>query len=328
MAYLFTCLAIFLAAFLSYSAKVASLQVGFYRKTCPSAEAIVESVVSQAYANDSGIAPALIRLHFHDCFVRGCDASVLLNSVPGNVAEKDSPANFGVQGFELIDEAKAKIEAQCPNTVSCADIIAFAARDGVSKAGGIHYAVPSGRRDGTISRAYEAAENLPMATSNVTVLRENFARKGLSLEEMVTLSGAHSIGDSHCSNFVYRLYSFNSKYSQDPSLDPAYANYLRSQCPRISRSGSTGPNQVVPFDPTTPDRLDNHYYKNLEKHKGLLFSDQVLWTTPSTRKMVKNNADHENLWARKFAAAMVRMGSTEILTGTQGEIRKNCHFVN
>ncbi|CDO98877.1 unnamed protein product [Coffea canephora] len=301
MAYLFTCLTIFLAIFLSYSAKVASLQAGFYRKTCPSAEAIVESVVSQAYANDSGIAPALIRLHFHDCFVRGCDASVLLNSVPGNVAEKDGPANFGVQGFELIDEAKAKIEAQCPNTVSCADIIAFAARDGVSRAGGIHYAVPSGRRDGTISRASEAAENLPMATSNVTVLRENFARKRLSLEEMVTLSGAHSIGGSHCSNFVHRL---------------------------ISPTASTGPNQVVSFDPTTPDRLDNHYYKNLEKHKGLLFSDQVLWTTPSTRKMVKNNADHENLWARKFAAAMVRMGSIELLTGTRGEIRKNCHFVN
>lgn len=261
--------------------------------------------------------------------LQGCDASVLLNSTAGNVAEKDSPANFGVQGFDLIDQAKAKIEAQCPNTVSCADIIAFAARDSVSKAGGFHYAVPSGRRDGTVSRDAEAASNLPMANSNVTVLRENFAKKGLSLVEMVTLSGAHSIGDSHCSNFNFRLYSFGSKYSQDPSLDPAYANYLRSQCPRTSPNATTtGPNPTVPFDPTTPTRLDNNYYKNLEMHKGLLFSDQVLWTTPSTRKMVKNNANNQNIWARKFAAAMVHMGSIEVLTGTQGEIRKSCRFVN
>ncbi|KAL3508088.1 hypothetical protein ACH5RR_033470 [Cinchona calisaya] len=192
----------------------------------------------------------------------------------------------------------------------------------------MHYGFPSGCRDGTISPAAEATGNLPMA-NYVTTLEENFGRKGLSLEVMATLSGAHSIGGSHCSNVFSPLYySFNSNYSQDPFLDHAYANYLRSKCPRISPSGPN--NQVVAvvsFDPSTPKTLDNHYYKNWGNHEGLLFSDQVLFTTTSTRKMVKNNAKHGNLWACKFAAAMVHMGSIEVVTA-RGEIRKKCGFVN
>ncbi|KAK4773175.1 hypothetical protein SAY87_028194 [Trapa incisa] len=86
-------------------------------------------------------------------------------------------------------------------------------------AGGVYYPVPAGRRDGRVSLAADAAKNLPGSFFNVEQLKQNFARKGLSLEEMVTLSGAHSIGDSHCSAFKKRLYSFSSAYPQDPSLN-------------------------------------------------------------------------------------------------------------
>lgn len=223
----------------------------------------------------------------------------------------------------MIDDAKAKIEAQCPNTVSCADIVAFAARDGVQVAGGLHYAVPGGRRDGRVSLAAEVIENLPGPFFSAAQLKENFAKKGLSLREMVTLSGAHSIGQSHCSQFTRRLYSFNSTYSQDPSLNPSYADLLKTECPRNGRT-----DQVISFDPVTPNVLDNAYYTNLKSDKGLLYSDQVLWDTPLTRGLVKANANHPSAWARRFAAAMVRMGSIEVLTGARGEIRKNCRVIN
>ncbi|XP_022761219.1 peroxidase 5-like [Durio zibethinus] len=235
--------------------------------------------------------------------------------------------NKGVQGFQIIDEAKAKIEAQCPNTVSCSDILAFAARDSVNLAGGLYYDVPSGRRDGRVSSIAEVTKNLPDAFFNVTELKENFARKGLSIEEMVTLSGAHSIGDSHCSSFSKRLYSFNKTFAQDPSMDPSYASFLKTKCPQPLNT-RTSPDPLVPFDPVTPNQLDNNYYKNLKSSRGLLASDQVLWNSVLTRNLAKENVNHPSAWAAKFAAAMVHMGSIDVLTGNQGEIRKNCRVVN
>ncbi|CAB4293301.1 unnamed protein product [Prunus armeniaca] len=325
---LFTSLALLLiimAEVLVTPAISVPLKIGFYQTACPSAETMVRNTVTKALAADPAIAAALIRLHFHDCF--GCDASILLDSKPGMPAEKESTMNKGVQGFEVIDEAKEAIEAQCPNTVSCADIIAFAARDSVFGAGGLRYAVPGGRRDGLASLIDEAAENLPGAFFNSTELRGNFARKGLSMEEMVTLSGAHSIGDSHCSAFSQRLYSFSARFPQDPSMDGAYAETLKSKCPR-PRNLTDSVDPVVAFDPSTPALLDNNYYKNLLSHRGLLASDQELWSSGLTRKMVKYNRNHPGAWASKFAAAMVKMGSIDVTVGRNGEIRSNCRAVN
>ena len=105
-----------------------STRVGFYTSTCRRAEAIVKSTVQSHVNSDPTLAAGLLRMHFHDCFVRGCDASVLIS---GSTTERSAGPNLGLRGFEVIDDAKTQLEAACPGVVSCADILALVARDSV-----------------------------------------------------------------------------------------------------------------------------------------------------------------------------------------------------
>ncbi|KAE8645800.1 hypothetical protein Csa_017313 [Cucumis sativus] len=67
-------------------------RLGFYRATCPQVEFIVRSTVRSHFQLDPSIAPGLLRMHSHDCFVRGCDASVLL---AGPNSERTAVPNRG-----------------------------------------------------------------------------------------------------------------------------------------------------------------------------------------------------------------------------------------
>lgn len=309
-----------------------NLEVGYYNTICPLAEPIVFGVVSRAFLNFRGIAAKLIRLHFHDCFVRGCDGSVLIDTIVGQfVAEKDSPANNpSLGGFDVIDKAKSLLELACPKTVSCADIIAFAARDSALLASPFLYPlawkVPAGRKDGNISLASDIPGNLPPPFFNVTQLTQIFEAKGLSQDEMVTLSGAHTIGVSHCSSFVSRLYNFNGPNTTDPSLDSTYAELLKQKCPQGSPSNS---NTTVFMETKTPLTLDNVYYDEVKAHRGLFTSDATLLTNPNTEYSVAGNSGlHLAEWQQKFAAAMIKMGNIGVLTGIEGGVRRNCRVVN
>ncbi|GFY84006.1 peroxidase superfamily protein [Actinidia rufa] len=257
----------------------AQLQVGFYTSSCPLAEFIVKYEVSKGFLSDRGVAAGLVRMHFHDCFVRGCDASVLIASTPSSTAEKDSPANNpSLRGRRL------------------------------------GYDVPAGRKDGKVSLSSEASANLPAPTFNVNQLTQAFANKGLTQEEMVTLSGAHTIGRSHCTSFTTRLYNFNATTNQDPSLDPLYASQLRQQCPQ----GSTIPNLVVPMNPGSSATMDSGYYMDVVANRGLFTSDQILLTNQDTADQVNQNAMNVFLWRRKLAAAMMKMGQIGVITDDTG----------
>lgn len=254
--------------------------------------------------------------------LQGCDASVLLDSTPGNKAEKDAPPNSSLRGFDVIDKAKTRLEQACYRVVSCADILAFAARDALALVGGSAYQVPAGRRDGNVSSAGETNGNLPPPTANVNQLTQIFGSKGLSKAQMVTLSGAHTVGAAQCSSFSSRLYSSGPNGGQDPTMDPKYLTALTAQCPQ------KGAQQAVPMDPVTPNAFDTNYYANLVANRGLLSSDQALLADPNASAQVVAYTSSPDTFQTDFANAMIAMGNVGVLTGNAGNIRTNCRVAS
>lgn len=296
----------------------------FYSFTCPNVEFIVQQAVFTKFSQTFVTIPATLRLFFHDCFVEGCDASVMIAS-PNGDAEKDSKDNLSLagDGFDTVVKAKQAVEAQCPGVVSCADILAIAARDVVVLAGGPSFNVELGRRDGLISKASGVAGNLPEPEFNLVQLNTMFARHNLSQFDMIALSGAHTLGFSHCDRFANRLYSFTQSNPIDPSLDPEYAKQLMQMCPK-----NVDPSIAINMDPETPRTFDNEYYKNLVKGKGLFTSDQVLFTDKSSQGTVSDFANNDFDFDGAFVTAMRKLGRVGVKTGNQGEIRLDCSSFN
>ncbi|KAI4335727.1 hypothetical protein L6164_014343 [Bauhinia variegata] len=302
----------------------AQLKAGFYSSSCPRAEGIVRSTVQSYFNKDPTIAPGLLRLHFHDCFVQGCDGSIL---IAGSSAERNALPNLGLRGFEVIDDAKSQLEVICPGVVSCADILALAARDAVDLSDGPSWSVPTGRRDGTVSLSPQAS-NLPSPLEPVSVHRQKFAAKGLDDHDLVTLVGAHTIGQTECRFFSYRLYNFTATGNADPTINQAFLAQLQALCPK-NGDGL----KKVPLDKDSPDKFDVSFFKNLRDGNGVLESDQRLWADDATKTVVQNYA--ENIrgllgfrFDYDFTKAMIKMSSIEVKTGTQGEIRKVCSKFN
>lgn len=295
------------------------LSLNYYTFTCPFATPIVQNTVFAALRSDPTLAAPLIRMHFHDCFVQGCDASILLDSTKDNSAEKESPANLSLRGYEIIDDAKQQLENQCPGVVSCADIIAMAARDAVIFAGGPMYEIPKGRKDGRRSKI-EDTFNLPSPTLNSSELIRMFRQRGFTAQEMVALSGAHTLGVARCSSFKNRLSNFDSNHDVDPTLD---AQFLK----KLSKTCSGGDNAEQTFD-TTRNDFDNDYYSALQRKAGLLTSDQTLYASANTRGIVNGYAMNQAMFFFDFQQAMVKMSMLDVKEGSRGEVRDNCRKLN
>ncbi|OVA14624.1 Plant peroxidase [Macleaya cordata] len=299
-------------------------RVGFYSSTCPRAESIIQSTVQTHVRANAAIAPGLLRMHFHDCFVQGCDASILID---GSSTEKSAGPNSLLRGYEVIDDAKTQLEAACPGVVSCADILAFAARDSVVVSGGPTWSVPAGRRDGRVSLASEAS-NLPGFSDSIEIQKKKFSDKGLNTQDLVTLVGGHTIGTSACQFFRYRLYNFTTTGGPDPTIDASFLPVLRNLCPE-NGDGS----RRVALDTGSENRFDSSYFTNLRNGRGVLESDQKLWTDASTQTVAQRFSGPFRGLSRlvfnvEFGRSMVKMSNVEVKTGTEGEIRRVCSAIN
>ncbi|XP_019438655.1 PREDICTED: peroxidase 55-like [Lupinus angustifolius] len=291
----------------------------FYNSTCPNVESIVRDAVTKKFKEKNITGQATLRLFFHDCFVEGCDASVIISSPNGN-AEKDASENLSLagDGFDTVIKAKQAVEIVCPNIVSCADILALATRDVITLLGGPSFNVELGRRDGLVSQASRVEGKLPKSNFDLNQLNTMFSHHNLTQTDMIALSGAHTIGVSHCDQFANRLYP-----SIDPTLDFNYAQQLKATCPQ-----NPDPDTVFSLDIETPRIFDSLYYKDLVSGKGLLSSDQVLFTNPKSRSTVIDFAKNPNEFNDAFVIAMRKLGRVGVKTGNKGEIRRDCSKFN
>ncbi|KAG4930818.1 hypothetical protein AAZX31_17G170300 [Glycine max] len=304
------------------------LRYDYYFATCPTLTFIVRNSLVLAMADEQRIAASILRLHFHDCFANGCDASVLLDDTSSFKGEKSALPNLNsLKGFELIDTIKSQIEWICPSTVSCADILALAAREAVNLSIGTYYWRPAllGRRDGTTASESEASW-LPSPSDTLQNITNKFLSKGLDIKDLVVLSGAHTIGYARCFTLKQRFFNYKDTGKPDPSLDASLLQHLQKLCP--DNSSDTN---LAPLDPVTTYTFDNMYYKNLVKNLGLLPTDEALMSDSTTASLVNKYSQWPSgmvYFYKDFDVSLEKMGLIGVLTGPQGDIRKNCRVIN
>ena len=210
---------------------------------------------------------------------------------------------------------------------------------------GPSWTVQLGRRDSTTASFAAANSDLPSPLMDLSDLITSFSNKGFTAKEMVALSGkrkgksslqfnkvlvsidfgfeifynligSHTIGQARCLMFRNRVYN-------ETSLDSTLATSLKSSCPDTGSDDS-----LSSLDAITPVTFDNSYFKNLANNKGLLHSDQQLFSGGTTDSQVKTYSLNSATFYADFAKTMVKMGSISPLTGSDGQIRTNCAKVN
>ncbi|CAH2077419.1 unnamed protein product [Thlaspi arvense] len=345
------------------------LKDDFYRHSCPSAQRLIRKEIRRIYHARPSIAPSLIRLLFHDCFIEGCDASVLLDTDESQTSsklvefflvlldsdgsitsEKEAAPNLSLKGFDVIDTIKSILENVCPGVVSCADIIVLAARESVKVAGGPRYHLKTGRKDSLLAFKDKAELQLPSPHANLSEILASFYSRGFTTREMVCLSGAHSIGITHCTFFEDRLYNFSGTGKPDPELNTGFLQELKTKCPFSGSAASPSPSPCPGLAASLPashslssgkknatgviDLSFNNeggeaefgvrYYKRLMQKKGVLFSDHQLMGSEESLRWVRAYASDPQLFRQDFVSSMAKLSSHGVLTGALGEVRRSC----
>ncbi|XP_021768417.1 peroxidase 5-like [Chenopodium quinoa] len=307
------------------------LRVDFYNLSCPNVEQIIGDVVRKKSQENPGIVPGIIRLHFHDCYITGCDASILLTPQRYNSydVEMTFPANGNsLRGLDALDTAKTEVEKQCPGVVSCADLLAYAARDMIVMSGNPKYDVPAGRRD-SFNTPGGIASALPKGNDTVAFQQLAFADRGLTLQDMVVLEGSHSIGQTRCQNTIAEVGSMDKMPDTAKFVDKQFQQMERQKyCPE-SQEVLFGELRV-PLFPDNPNNSDwgNAFYNHIMKGRGSLPFDVSLAVEQTTKDIIQRYASDSAQWQQMFNEAMAKLGKVNVLTGDQGEIRRNCKWIN
>jgi peroxidase len=129
------------------------------------------------------------------------------------------------------------------------------------------------------------------------------------------LTGAHSLGQAHCSTFSNRL-----QPKLDANLDVNFGHSLSQLCSQSS-------NNLHSLD-DSPNVFDNSYYKQLVSGDVLLTSDAAMELDGHTASLVRQFARDSNAFETQFILSYIKMSQLNVLTGSAGEIRKTCTVIN
>lgn len=239
-------------------------------------------------ANNCG--PILIRLSWHDAGVfsdgnlkGGCPNAALRFTDGGEGA---FGANAGLPEFAngLLKDITDKY---CPAVCSVADMWALAANVAIKEMGGPDVPTKFGRKDAASSSDSVESQvgRLPDGDKGIDHLRDIFHPKGFTDEDIVALSGAHTVGSCH-----------------------------------IDRSGFEGPwtEEPLKFDNTYFTEMMSKTYKPEETSKGnpqnrsesgtiMLISDLALLTDDAFKVHVERYAKDQAAYFKDFTAAWVKM---------------------
>ncbi|EEF34710.1 Peroxidase 20 precursor, putative [Ricinus communis] len=197
----------------------------------------------------------------------------------------------------------------------------------MKKRGGPIWDVWLGRKD-SLKASFDGANKfIPSPNSSLETLIANFKQQGLDIGDLVALSGSHTMGKARCLSFRQRAYNVNPEENYDKyKRYTTYRRILRSICPRSGKD-----NELAPLDYKTPARFDNQYFLNILEGRGLLGSDNVLVSEDDEGDIIRQvwaYASDQELFFGSFVNSIIKMGNINVLTANEGEIRKNCRFVN
>jgi peroxidase len=108
-------------------------------------------------------------------------------------------------------------------------------------------------------------------------------------------------------------------------MDAAYAADLKRRCPAPARGV---PDNLLNNSAASPAVLDNQFYKIVVARRVLFTSDAALLNRTDTAAKVADMAAYPEKWIAQFALSMVKMGSINVTTGTQGQVRRLCRAIN
>ncbi|KAK9742221.1 hypothetical protein RND81_03G156900 [Saponaria officinalis] len=136
-----------------------------------------------------GKAAGVLRLVFHDAGT--FESNDNTGGMNGSISyELERPENNGLKkSLKILEKAKNQLDVR--ESVSWADLIAVAGAEAVSICGGPVIPVRLGRLD---SLTPDPEGRLPEESLDAPRLKQCFKRIGFSTQELVALSGAHTIG--------------------------------------------------------------------------------------------------------------------------------------